>query len=43
MGEKESVETVYWILEHLASNDRAILAEGAGPDGARFTRAGQSS
>ncbi|UCG32621.1 MAG: glucose-6-phosphate isomerase, partial [Phycisphaerales bacterium] len=32
IGEADAVETVYHVLEHLAANGRAKLADGAGPD-----------
>ena len=36
----DSVETVYWILEHLAANGRATVAGGLDPDSRWFSRKG---
>jgi glucose-6-phosphate isomerase len=38
IGQPDAVETVYLILEHLAANGRARLAQGARPAEARFVR-----
>lgn len=39
LREAETVETIYFILEHLAANGRARMVRGAAPDSATFSRA----
>ncbi|HLY12177.1 MAG TPA: glucose-6-phosphate isomerase [Planctomycetota bacterium] len=40
IGAPDAVETVYWILEHLAANGRAAVAGGLDPESRWFSRKG---
>jgi glucose-6-phosphate isomerase len=40
MGAADSVETLYWVLEHLAANGRATVTGGLDPDSRWFSRRG---
>jgi glucose-6-phosphate isomerase len=40
IGSADAVETVYWVLEHLAANGRAAASGGMDPDARGFSRKG---
>jgi glucose-6-phosphate isomerase len=40
LGKADAVETIYWILEHLAANGRARASDGPDPESRRFSQKG---